>query len=337
MARIAHRGQRAKGFTLIELLVVIAIIAVLIALLLPAVQQAREAARRSQCKNNLKQLGLALHNYHDTVNMFPSAAYWRDPATGIHTNAYNGGGSGATMVSQISHSWLVSILPFFDQAPLYMTWNFSQNLTGATNLNAAGTHLNALVCPSDPNATVGNKFTGMGGAMGRGNYGASGTGAAGATTDRNAVAVSDRGLICYNGNTNISGVVDGTSNSVAVWELRAGVSAGDPRGVWANARTGGGLVGNCLNSGTYGATGDCQGINDGKNGADDVWNSDSQPTQGMGSWNGGDGQAGAKSLHVGGVHALMADGAVRFISQNINGDTHRRLTAIADGNVVGEF
>ena len=337
MARLTQSGQRQRGFTLIELLVVIAIIAVLIALLLPAVQQAREAARRSQCKNNLKQLGLALHNYHDTVNMFPAAAYWRDPATGFALNAYNGGGSGATMVGQISHSWLVSILPYFDQAPLYMTWNFSQNLTGATNLVAASTHLNALVCPSDPNATVGNKFTGMGGTMGRGNYGASATGVAGATIDRNAVAVSDRGLMCYNGNTNISGVVDGTSNSVAVWEVRAGVSAGDPRGVWANGRVGGAYVGFCLNDGSYGSTGDCRGINWGADGGDDVWNADSQFAQGMGAHAGADGQAGAKSLHVGGVHALMADGAVRFISQNINGDTHRRLTAIADGQVIGEF
>src|ERR1700709_2477916 len=92
--------NRRTGFTLIELLVVIAIIAVLIALLLPAVQQAREAARRSQCKNNLKQLGLAMHNYHDTYKVFPTAS----------------GGNGFSPHARI--------LPYVDQAPLYGTLNF---------------------------------------------------------------------------------------------------------------------------------------------------------------------------------------------------------------------
>src|SRR6201996_1630152 len=95
------RLRRSKGFTLIELLVVIAIIAVLIALLLPAVEQAREAARRTQCKNNLKQMGLALHNYHDTNNTFPPG--W----IGQSTAAYSGFG------------WNTMLLPSIDQGPLY--------------------------------------------------------------------------------------------------------------------------------------------------------------------------------------------------------------------------
>ena len=89
--------KRNRGFTLIELLVVIAIIAVLIALLLPAVQQAREAARRSQCKNNMKQLGLALHNYHDAANKFPIG----------------------TRFSMSAPNWRVGLLPYLDQAPLF--------------------------------------------------------------------------------------------------------------------------------------------------------------------------------------------------------------------------
>src|SRR6266704_1989361 len=95
-----------KGFTLIELLVVIAIIAILIALLLPAVQQAREAARRSQCKNNLKQMGLALHNYHEVANTFPYA-YMVNPA------------------NFDSNSWGVMVLPYLDQSPLYNQFNCS--------------------------------------------------------------------------------------------------------------------------------------------------------------------------------------------------------------------
>lgn len=100
-----------RGFTLIELLVVIAIIAVLIALLLPAVQQAQEAARRTQCKNNIKQLGLALHNYHDVYRTFPTG--WIAVENGRH-NAHEGlNGAG----------WGSMILPYLDQAPLYQKFN----------------------------------------------------------------------------------------------------------------------------------------------------------------------------------------------------------------------
>ena len=98
-------NRRAHGFTLIELLVVIAIIAILIALLLPAVQQAREAARRTQCKNNLKQVGLALHNYHDVHKMFPMGAFSAiDDDNGCDDDGYG---------------WGVMLLPYIDQAPLY--------------------------------------------------------------------------------------------------------------------------------------------------------------------------------------------------------------------------
>src|SRR6188472_548040 len=108
------KAHSRRGFTLIELLVVIAIIAILIALLLPAVQQAREAARRSQCKNNLKQLGLALHNYHDTSNTLPPG--WIAVPTM----------SGNTNASAPCWGWGTMILPGLDQAPLYSSMqNFS--------------------------------------------------------------------------------------------------------------------------------------------------------------------------------------------------------------------
>ncbi|HTI49623.1 MAG TPA: DUF1559 domain-containing protein, partial [Planctomycetaceae bacterium] len=99
--------SRFRGFTLIELLVVIAIIGVLVALLLPAVQQAREAARRAQCKNNLKQLGLALHNYHDTANTLPPG--WISGNAGVTATGCSGWG------------WGTMILPNLDQGPLYQT------------------------------------------------------------------------------------------------------------------------------------------------------------------------------------------------------------------------
>ena len=109
---MAVRQRRKRAFTLIELLVVIAIIAILIALLLPAVQQAREAARRAQCKNNLKQLGVAMHNYHDTYGMFPPSIW------AIHWS------QGHTWWSQEKGSHLVHLLPFVDQQPLYSRIDF---------------------------------------------------------------------------------------------------------------------------------------------------------------------------------------------------------------------
>src|ERR1700748_3102276 len=109
--------RRSRGFTLIELLVVIAIIAVLIALLLPAVQQAREAARRSQCKNSLKQLALAVHNYHDTFSAFAFCSF--DTSMGVCSPSQGR-----------QTSWIIGILPYIDQAPLYNALNFG---VGATN------------------------------------------------------------------------------------------------------------------------------------------------------------------------------------------------------------
>lgn len=141
---MSPRCSRSRGFTLIELLVVIAIIAVLIALLLPAVQQAREAARRSQCKNNLKQLVLAWHNYESTARVLPTN--WGD-------NNFNAEGSR-------SRSWMIMLLPFIDQGNLYNRINFSQpmgnsttNVTTNPNFSVAQTVLAAYNCPTD----AGNK------------------------------------------------------------------------------------------------------------------------------------------------------------------------------------
>ena len=131
--------KRRRGFTLIELLVVIAIIAILIALLLPAVQQAREAARRTQCKNNMKQLGLALHNYHDVHTTFPSG--WIAVEPGVGPDAHDGlNGAG----------WGTMVLPYLDQAPLYNLFNASLAIHDPVNVPFIDNVLPAWQCPSDP-------------------------------------------------------------------------------------------------------------------------------------------------------------------------------------------
>ncbi len=139
--------SRSSGFTLIELLVVIAIIAILIALLLPAVQQAREAARRTQCKNNLKQIGLALHNYHDTHNIFPLSFI---PTTGCVTGNTN---------ANFAWGWSTSILPFIEQAPLFNALNMNgcRMPTPTTTFNGVAylqQPMAAYSCPSDAGGSI---------------------------------------------------------------------------------------------------------------------------------------------------------------------------------------
>jgi prepilin-type N-terminal cleavage/methylation domain-containing protein len=133
------------GFTLIELLVVIAIIAVLIGLLLPAVQAAREAARRAQCTNNLKQIGIALHNYHDAVGSFPTS-FWRN------TKGYDNQGGPRNS----GHSWIAMTLPFMEQKPVYDAVNFSISPNMPDNHTALMTTIKVLMCPSDPSPTFSN-------------------------------------------------------------------------------------------------------------------------------------------------------------------------------------
>ncbi|QDT37622.1 DUF1559 domain-containing protein [Stratiformator vulcanicus] len=141
MNRHHGRARRARAFTLIELLVVIAIIAILIALLLPAVQQAREAARRSSCKNNLKQIGLAMHNYHDVHNAFPPGIVAEEGSI-----QYRGGGAAAGMRACAN----VLILPFLEETALYEQYDFNVEPRDVAALILAAGAPNTFICPSDP-------------------------------------------------------------------------------------------------------------------------------------------------------------------------------------------
>ncbi len=206
-----------RGFTLIELLVVIAIIAVLIALLLPAVQAAREAARRSQCVNNLKQMGLALHNYHQATNSFP---------LGASLNALNGNGQ-ASDYGSFWNNWSAhaQLLQYMEGSPIYAACNFNlapewaNNYGYLANSTATNTKINGFACPSDGNA---NQQSSTGAGLGSNNsYMASmGTSTIGypEATGNAANAMQSSGLFAYQRSYSIASVLDGTSNTVAFSE-----------------------------------------------------------------------------------------------------------------------
>jgi prepilin-type N-terminal cleavage/methylation domain-containing protein len=319
------RTQR-RGFTLIELLVVIAIIAILIALLLPAVQQAREAARRASCKNNLKQIGVAMHNYHEAFKSFPPFIIHR---TG-NPSRIGDVNKGA--------NWLVFLLPYVEQAPLYKQWDFD---IPANQNPGRSTELAVFKCPSDPYSSH-NHCSLFGGGWARGNYGMNvspcrhgvdGTGSLGGVGGANFVV-------------KIRDITDGTSNTVAVDELRAGLNQYDLRGSWA-------MPG--LSSGTAAMFNDASAPNSQEPNADDIEfcaqsGQFSNPSNGMGCFDSGNtGQMTARSMHTGGMHLMMVDGSVRFVSENINFKRNEFGCAAAPrgvwqaihtrggGEVVGEF
>ncbi|QDT52920.1 Type II secretion system protein G precursor [Caulifigura coniformis] len=309
MAPPLHRRNRV-GFTLIELLVVIAIIAILIALLLPAVQQAREAARRTQCKNNMKQLGLAMHNYHDTFNSLPSRQ------GGPSWTAQNN-------ILPVRFSPFVGLLPYFDEANRYnqiftngiFTWS------GAANSGYIGP-VSSFLCPSD-------------GLL-------SGTGA-----DRNAVysplnygvgmgdnfnlnmntATSDqnmRGLFGYNIYVRFNQITDGLSNTMAMSEIIVAPDSNQLGRAVGNNTTNplackATLVNRIYTSGTIIAQFRCHGQRwqDGRPGYCGI-NNILPPNNATCSSQASSGIYTAASRHVGGVHMLLTDGSARFVSENID-------------------
>ena len=342
------RNLRRRGFTLIELLVVIAIIAVLIALLLPAVQQAREAARRTQCKNNLKQLGLALHNYHDVYNVLPSACTWD---------------CGSGSCSGRRWSGFVGMLPYFEQGPLYQQiasgGSFVSPLDNTARVygpmgsrGPSGTadgavpweqhytpwsaRLPVLLCPSDGDTTEG-------GPIGKTNYGFSrgdspwdhsndwtGNGGRGlrgmfVSTEQGGDRIRNKGF---------GDVPDGLSNTIAMGEHVKAKPTG-------SRVLDGGIIHSTVPQATYRVNpAACQAT---------VQNGTYNPPGNVARWWGTrwpdgascftsittvlgpnkancadrnedwhDGVLEPNSQHTGGVNVLMGDGAVRFVSESVN-------------------
>ncbi|MBW3543638.1 MAG: DUF1559 domain-containing protein [Planctomycetes bacterium] len=320
-----HNRQR-RAFTLIELLVVIAIIAILIALLLPAVQQAREAARRSTCKNNMKQLGLALHNYHETYGSFPIGAAYRHRQHCCGPN------------------WRVAILPQLDQSTIFSRINWSANPNFAANTNYrlsggaevfSGLVVPVYECPSSPidpnNPGVRNNnqrgqthdYVGISGAApdpgGRG-------GSVCRASDYGGIACKN-GLLVPQINARLRDCTDGPSHTMLVAEQSGLINNQDKRanyyGGWSGlSGWGRGAPPRRLHWGS-GTTAIRYQIN--------------ARTWAAGSDNTWDFNTVINSFHVGGVHVLMGDGSAHFLSENINFDTLRRLAARDDGQVVGEW
>jgi prepilin-type N-terminal cleavage/methylation domain-containing protein len=322
-----HPTQR-RAFTLVELLVVIAIIGILVALLLPAVQAAREAARRMSCGNNLKQLALALHNYRDVYKIFPPAHMpFNTPQTMADVWTGSDGGSTANQ-ARYGLTWMVFILPFMEQQPLWNRVDVNVAMGApAPNQNALvrGTFIEPYVCPSDAFATIDNAMTRYNGPWARSSYAISGSWRGARTWrdvwkfENDGNSPHERGVGGQFQSARIADITDGTANSILVWEIRAGSSPLDPRGSGALGRSV--IEGGC-------GEGDCLGVNYQPANPDDIHECISQLQVKMHCWNGGDGQHGAKSLHPTGAQAALCDASVRFIPESITIQVYRAIKTI---------
>ncbi len=318
--------NKIRGFTLIELLVVIAIIAVLIALLLPAVQQVREAARRTHCRSNLKQIGLALHNYHDMANAFPPGWVYDTsrPATSSPTNCWG---------------WNTFILPQLDQAALYHPLNlsigFSGGLDGAGanssfgNSGLESTIVPALRCASDTGTgQVRGGNGGSGPAMtygGRSNY----PGVNGGLLLDFPPILHQGGTFGENSRRGLRDMTDGSSCSFVVGErawMEFNGSGLGPSALWAGTRSG--TPGTETANGVALTIGQC---------VTPLNTPPVHPADLLGAGVSDASWHGFSSKHSQGAHFLLGDGSVRFVSENVDYQTYVRLANVSDGHVVGEF
>jgi prepilin-type N-terminal cleavage/methylation domain-containing protein/prepilin-type processing-associated H-X9-DG protein len=299
-------SRARRAFTLIELLVVIAIIAILIGLLLPAVQKVREAAARIKCQNNLKQIGLAMHNYHDANQHLPPG----DPSTGSYG------------------TWQVSVLPYIEQDNLYKLYVNFGNAQGSgitysstvNRTNVTSRTLPILTCPSDPNA---GHFQPFGVSMH--NYAVNFGNTTRTQGTYNGVLFGGAPFSYNNKTFRITDISDGTSNTLLAAEVLQGVSAGsltDLRGFtwWGPAAGFEGYFGpNSASPDSLQFTSYCN----------------NQPQLGLPCVVTSVNQFGARSKHTGGVNVTLCDGSVRFVSDGVSISTWRALSTSQGGEVLG--
>jgi prepilin-type N-terminal cleavage/methylation domain-containing protein/prepilin-type processing-associated H-X9-DG protein len=341
----AHGVCLLQGFTLVELLVVIAIIGILVALLLPAIQAAREAARRAQCQSNIHNAALAVLNYESAKKVFPNGLTY-DPADAGKIN----------ILDRYGPNWIIDILPYMEESALRDSFDpslfvkpgtagfrpINDNPANAANQKARATPIPSMMCPSDPYVRAPYQGTTSkaqehrhGSNWARANYAASagrlfiypGTGMYGSTAD--SPAWRDpclRGVIGPNVGVRVKRITDGTTKTIMLGEIRAGINESDARGVWAIGQAGASMIA------AYGSNSDANGPNycnvhgddtysdmcaaAGKcttTGANPTAQQECMPCDGGGSFD----QQTVRSLHPGGVHVAMADGSVQWVSDDI--------------------
>jgi prepilin-type N-terminal cleavage/methylation domain-containing protein len=319
-ATMRINARLRRGFTLIELLVVIAIIAILVAMLLPTVQQAREAARRSQCKNNLKQLALALHNYEETHTTFPPGVVTINPQASVvicslgfgfgASDSWNEAQSGAGVHGT---SWMLQILPYVEKNTLYEEWDFELSPSG--NRAVGETDIPFFYCPSRRSNAISDARMFQGWTKGGTDYGGClgvcngfhdcGTHEFWRVATGNRPEAPCKGMFRVNSATRIRDVTDGMSNTIMLGELeRLDRSTGNfSQDGWA---IGGSptIFSTCSNR--------CRGPNS------DFFE---EPA----------------SDHVGGIHVGLADGSIKFTADSIDKTIFAALGSMQNYEVLGNF
>lgn len=321
------------GFTLIELLVVIAIIAILVALLLPAVQQAREAARRSTCKNNLKQIGVALHNYHDTFFVFPPGWVKQDAGD-----------------DRANWGWQAYILPMMEQGPLYDQLNLGSGnrlsvaLANAVQRQAMQQPIDSYRCPSDTGPKVNDSASSGGGTADARRIPLDAADAAQQMAATNYLGTNgsvfpmpltgSNGGFSQNSRLKMRDITDGTSNFIIAGERSWTINLGGSRNPLCR---GGSIFGLGANS-----TAATEANNQGAALATGAFPINSPIIAAASD----ECEYGYSSRHRGGAQVLLGDGAVRFLSENIESGiddanhedvVYENLMSKDDGNSVGEF